>query len=201
MVYASYPQMKQPEREAYSSLFAQLRSVEVRDEVLQDILKAVATRAQAREIALAAFEVSEGRSSISDLNAAFNSLAEVEKADGPSWQNSRNFVTDDLFEIEKHTVKSPGLRWRLHCLNRSLGPLREGDFGFVFARPESGKTTFLADQITNFAEQATRPIIWFNNEEQGEKVRLRTFQASLGLTSDELWSNKTKHLERYRSPN
>jgi replicative DNA helicase len=84
-------------------------------------------------------------------------------------------------------------------LRCSLGPIRAGDFGFVFARPESGKTTFLADQITNFAEQSTRPIVWFNNEEQGEKVRLRTFQACLGSTTDELWKNKQDKLDKYRA--
>jgi KaiC/GvpD/RAD55 family RecA-like ATPase len=115
------------------------------------------------------------------------------------WANCRNFVTDDLFELEQHTIKSPGLRWRLACLNLSLGPIRAGDFGFVFARPESGKTTFLADQITFFAEQATRPIVWFNNEEQGEKVRLRTYQACLGLTQDQVWAKKDKNLLDYRT--
>jgi hypothetical protein len=92
----------------------------------------------------------------------------------------------------------PGLRWRLASLNTSLGPLRIGDFGFVFARPESGKTTFLADQCTHFAGQAEAPIVWFNNEEQGQKVRLRTYQAALGLRTDQLWENKEKTLKAYR---
>jgi len=36
------------------------------------------------------------------------------------------------------------------------------------------------------------------HEEQGEKVRLRTFQAALGLTSDQLWTNKELILNQYR---
>src|SRR5688572_22874113 len=47
MVYASYPNMRQPEREAYAGLFVQLREVEVRDEILQSILSECATRAKA----------------------------------------------------------------------------------------------------------------------------------------------------------
>ena len=70
-----------------------------------------------------------------------------------------------------------------------LGSLRIGDFGFIFARPETGKTTFLASEVTRFAEQTTSPILWFNNEEGGKKVKLRLYQASLGLTLTELFSD------------
>lgn len=40
------------------------------------------------------------------------------------------------------------------------------------------------------ATQTDKPIIWFNNEEQGEKVRLRIIQATLGFTQDEIWKDK-----------
>jgi hypothetical protein len=198
ILHSSYPNMKTVEKEAYSLLLEELRKVEVKDEVLQDVLRDVAARSRAREIALASFEVSEGRKAFEELATLFSNAQESDKDARVSWESSRNFVTDDLFEIEKHTIKGPGLRWRLKWLNRSLGPLRAGDFGFIFARPESGKTTFLADQCTYFAEQATAPIVWFNNEEQGEKVRLRTFQASLGIPADELWRDKAKVLKVYR---
>ncbi len=73
-----------------------------------------------------------------------------------------------------------------------LGSLRKGDFGFIYARPETGKTTFLASEITFFAEQLSEtsgPILWFNNEEQGSKVMLRCIQSSLGISQAELFSN------------
>jgi hypothetical protein len=37
------------------------------------------------------------------------------------------------------------------------------------------------------AEQAERPILWINNEEQSNKVMLRCYQALLGLTNIELF--------------
>lgn len=199
MVYSAYPNLRPVEREAYADLFKQLREIEVRPELLESLLTQVATRSKAGDLARAAYEVHEGRAKVETLTQLAAEIQAAYSEGQPSWKSSRNFVTDDLFELEQHTIRSPGLRWRLSTLNRSLGPIRQGDFGFVFARPESGKTTFLADQITFFAEQATRPIIWFNNEEQGEKVRLRTFQACLGLTSDELWKDKKGNLEKYRS--
>ena len=48
------------------------------------------------------------------------------------------------------------------------------------------------------AGQTDKPIIWFNNEEQGEKVRLRTYQAALGITQDEIWAHKQENLDKYR---
>jgi replicative DNA helicase len=66
-----------------------------------------------------------------------------------------------------------------------LGSLRKGDFGFVFARPETGKTTFLASEISFMAEQLSDddgPSLWINNEEQSEKPMLRCIQATLGAS-------------------
>jgi hypothetical protein len=47
------------------------------------------------------------------------------------------------------------------------------------------------------AEQSIGPILWFNNEEQGEKVSLRCIQASEGVTQATLYSNLTGNEERY----
>lgn len=76
-----------------------------------------------------------------------------------------------------------------------LGSLRKGDFGFLFARPETGKTTFLASEVSFFAEQLassgiSNPILWFNNEEQGNKVKIRLYQASLGIPLEKLYSDR-----------
>ena len=194
MLLASYPNMKQAELEAILSLTEQLRSVEIRDDVLLELVKSHQTRAEARLLAVKAFEVAEGRADAADLHAIVGRLHEK-----PNEVNdSRNFITDDLSILENHTIRGAGLHWRLDCLNRSLGPLRVGDMGFVFARPERGKTTFLADQCTFMAGQATAPIVWFNNEEQGEKVRLRTIQAALGITQDQIWKDKNWTQSEYR---
>jgi replicative DNA helicase len=108
-------------------------------------------------------------------------------------QEEVKFINLNLQDLYDHTVKQQGLRWRLNTLNRMLGSLRKGDFGFIFARPETGKTTFLASEVTFFAEQVTGPILWFNNEEQGEKVGIRCIQASAGCTTAELFSNFDHH--------
>ena len=188
MVWASYPQMKEPEREAISDLLTAVSQTVASNDVLNSILETVRKRSVARDMAIKALEVSEGHGSWETLTSLYDSLQTRE--DGIEPLDRINFVTDDLNVLESHTIRSAGLHWRLNCLNRSLGPLRPGDFGFIFARPESGKTTFLASEVSYMASQTEKPIIWFNNEEQGEKVRLRIIQATLGYTNDQIWVDK-----------
>jgi replicative DNA helicase len=70
---------------------------------------------------------------------------------------------------------------RLNCLNDSMRGLRGGDFGIVAGRPDRGKTTFLASEITYLAAQTDRPVIWLNNEGPGDRIYTRLWQAALGL--------------------
>lgn len=99
-------------------------------------------------------------------------------------------IGDNLF---KDAVNHAGLQWRLECLNMSMRPLRAGDFGILAARPDAGKTSFIADAITYMApqiptyfEDGTRPIIWFNNEGPGDRIQERIIQSSLGLPASKL---------------
>lgn len=107
------------------------------------------------------------------------------------------FVSDDLLSLKESAVAKAGLRWRLPSLNQSLGSLRKGDFGFIFARPETGKTTFLASEASFMAVQSKSPILWFNNEEQGDKVMIRNYQAYFGVTIQELFSKPEYYRDKY----
>ena len=139
-------------------------------------------------------DVSEGRSSTLDpiydvLNSFENKKTELELKP----------LTKTLRELHADTVQTHGLRWRLSTLNKMLGSLRRGNFGFIFARPETGKTTFLASEITHFATQVNRPILWFNNEEDGDKVRMRIIQSSVGCTKEQLYSDLDGHYTTFLS--
>lgn len=99
-------------------------------------------------------------------------------------------IGDNLF---KDAVNNTGIRWRTEALNLSMRPLRAGDFGILAARPDAGKTSFIADNITFMATQLPtyyendkRPIIWFNNEGPGERIQERIIQASLGLPASKI---------------
>lgn len=187
-------EIKDKEIPTYKELFNAIRNTFYTEEIIRDSLFAIKTRVTAGKLALSAFNLAEGQGRLEDLSTLYQELIspQAEEVVDP-------FVTSDLETIYEQTVKTPGLRWRLSTLNRMLGSLRKGDFGFIFARPETGKTTFLASEITHFATQTKAPILWFNNEEQGNKVMLRCYQASLKKTLVELLSNRTKAAELYKA--
>lgn len=147
-----------------------------------------------REISLLSYETSEGRGDIAKLLEKTSGLSTT---DDVCDDEDSSFVSDDLVEIVNTSRSMEGLRFRLGSLNKALGPLRKGNFGFVFARPETGKTTFLASEVSAMASQVTQPILWLNNEEVGTQVMLRCYQATLGLTLTELYSDIEGNRRKY----
>lgn len=190
-----YPQLKPAERGLYERLFDQLRSVPAGAGVTGVLLDTLQKRAFASEVALQAYEFSEGRVSYDVLQSRIEALTKSREVLLPEIE----FVSDDLEELYSSAVAEVGLRWRLDSLNLRLGSLRKGDFGFVFARPETGKTTFLASEATAMASQARErevgPVLWLNNEEQGNKVKLRCFEAHFGISLAQL----SRSLPTYKS--
>lgn len=179
-----------------SSLAEAILALELSDYVVESVIKTFKERKISQQIALEALSISEGRGNIARLIELGDSL-KTEDGCAPS-EAGDEFVTDDLEVLHDGQCYTSGLRWRLQSLNEMLGSVRRGDFGFVFARPESGKTTFLASEVSHFAGQTDRPILWFNNEEQGDKVALRVYQAALGCTTQELFSNVALNKQRYK---
>jgi replicative DNA helicase len=149
-------------------------------------------RSLAGDIAKMALDVEDGRTPVEDLLTLFSNLELQEVED-----NTPVTVNMNLADLYTSQVATPGLRWRLKFLNESFGSLRKGDFGFIFARPETGKTTFLASEISHMVEQTDGNILWFNNEEQGNKVGIRCFQAVLGMTTDHLWGDLERNQKVY----
>lgn len=178
----------------YSTLLEVIKIQETKDDYIEEILKTIQNKREAISLAEEAIRFSEGKIT----QEAFDLKLELYKEISKRKQTDVPFINLSLEEIYNGQVKTQGLRWRLNCLNRSLGSLRKGDFGVVFARPETGKTTFLTSEVTNFALQSNNPILWFNNEEQGSKVLLRCYQATLGITEEVLGKNLTKAAEIYK---
>lgn len=102
-------------------------------------------------------------------------------------------VLDRIEDLLKEEENDVGFHWRLPCLNRHIKPLKSGDFVVVAARPDKGKTTFAASELTFMAAQVDalypderRSILWFNNEGPGRRIITRNFQAALNATTEQL---------------
>jgi len=181
----------------YKAVLSNLEQLSVSDTTTAVLLDSFYKQRVLKELSLAAYEVSEGKKEFDSLTPLIQQLQDEQQV---THDDTFDFVTDDIDQLLNETFRQPGLRWRLNTLNQMLGSLRSGDFGFIFARPETGKTTFLASETTYMASQLppeAGPIIWFNNEEQHGKVRIRCFQAALGATLAQINSHPARAREAF----
>ena len=186
--------LEDSERDEIESLIDRVinKTIDNEDSLIE-LLNEHKRRALAGDIAKLALDVEEGTAKTSELIDKFSDFEHQDIQ-----EDSAEAVNMELNDLYKSQTGTPGLRWRLNWLNKSLGSLRKGDFGFIFARPETGKTTFLASEITHMVQNTSGDIIWFNNEEQGKKVAIRCYQALLNLTSKELFDNIEVNSEKYK---
>lgn len=179
----------------YKAIMAKLRA-EPGTAAIEDVLRYYITCDYATRIANIAVKVA-GADDTATLDEVGKLVQEYDKEVGRAIDKSGLFVTDD---IEVALPSDPGLEWRLEELNISCGPLRQGDFVIVGARPETGKTTFLADQVSHMATQLPpgRPVVWVNNEERSTKVKRRIIQSALGISLKDYQADAKKWLAEYQ---
>tara|TARA_R110002012_G_scaffold197905_1_gene366552 strand:- start:3215 stop:4456 length:1242 start_codon:yes stop_codon:yes gene_type:complete len=193
--YNSSYLLKEQERKEVSSLIDTVFKTEITNsDAVIELLDEHRKRSFAGDIARISLDVEEGSASLDDLHKIY---AEFDQS---SIEIDETAVVDmKLSDLYQSQVAESGLRWRLDWLNKSLGSLRKGDFGFIFARPETGKTTFLASEVTKMIQQTEGNIVWFNNEEQGNKVAIRCYQAMLGLQTNQLFNEVDKNQAKFEA--
>lgn len=164
----------------------------------ESVINSFIERDYAERIADVALRIAEGddKRSIEDIPSIISEYyVETDKAAALE----SKFVTDDLFEIAESMAIGTGLSWRLNELNLACGPLRKGDFVIVSSRPDSGKTTFLASEATFMAGQMEEGshVLWFNNEEDGKKVKWRIQQAATARTTSAMLDDLARQQADY----
>jgi replicative DNA helicase len=103
------------------------------------------------------------------------------------------FIDTPIGDLLKNEFDDAGLKWRLDALNRCMRPLRPGDFGIVAGRPDKGKTSFLASELSFLAPQlpSERNALWLNNEGPGHRIIPRIYQAALNYSMDDMMREHT----------
>lgn len=126
VVFSNHPK----DKEFYQKCFEHLESYQPLESSVLSLIDSLKQKRLLQELALAAYEAGEGKKPVEDVHSIYTKLSTKQQ------EEEIEFVSDDLEELLNETYKKPGLKWRLPCLNKSLGSLRKGDFGFIFARPE-----------------------------------------------------------------
>lgn len=181
-------------REYMEGVFTQIEKDTSQESTVLELIQGIRTRTLLQELSMKAYDASQGKEKLEAVTEFFERLKKSEKE---VEEEDFSFVSDDLEFLINEAVMIPGLRFRMKTLESMLGSLRKGNFGFIFARPETGKTTFLASEVTYMAGQTDRPILWFNNEQEGKQVSLRCYQSALGLDLVNLQRGLKEHRDKF----
>lgn len=193
LFFASRPS----EREFYIQLFENLKTLDVDKDAAKQLCVSLKKGQLLKELSMAAYNASEGDNrAMAGVQEQLKLLEEWDSGNAVASQDEFEFVEPDLEQLLDKTYLKPGLRWRMDSLNKSLGSLRPGNFGFLFARPETGKTTFLTSEGSYFAEQAVAqnlgPVLHLNNEGEDDNILMRYYQSVLGATLAQILSNRAR---------
>lgn len=176
-------------KEVYIEIINRIYSIETSDSIASTLIEQLIEKDCANKIVNICLPLLNGEykpilQSIKDTISDCESVITLSKKEDP-------FVEDDLENLIESEVVIDGIRWRLQCLNNDLGPLRGGNLIHIYARPDTGKTTFLISEISFMASclKDDENIIWINNEERGRKLRLRSFCGVLGASLDRISAN------------
>jgi len=88
-------------------------------------------------------------------------------------------------------------KFELQSLADRISGAGRGNLGIIFARPETGKTTFCTYLVAEYIRQGFK-VVYFANEEPGRLVKGRVFSAYLKRSVDEMRKNLDDSMEVYR---
>lgn len=183
--WVKHPIMKSDKKDLYNTILEKLQTMVVDEDLQDNIIQKLSARNYSAQIVDHCLRIVEGEDL--DLDKVTTIIEKYHKEVG-DLEDDSHIITADVESLLQNTITAGGLNWRLDYLNRTAGPIRKGDLILIGARPETGKTTFLGSEGTHFVSQMKegQKLIWFNNEEEGQKVKLRIIQAAIGWTSQQM---------------
>lgn len=182
--------LKDEELAVYGALMKRVEEEEVEPEIAEGLMRRLVETAMAYDVAdsIARYQAGEEVNLSGELTSFITRYDELVERKIRTLQ-----VLDPIEDLLKAEENDEGLSWRLQCLRRHIKPIVGGDFIVVAARPDKGKTTFIASEVTHMAPQVdmvypgeNRSILWFNNEGPGKRIITRNFQSALNATVEDL---------------
>ena len=123
-----------------------------------------------------------------------------------SQSTPEDYCDTPIDEILSEIEDDSGIKFRrIALLREGIAGLQGGASLAIGARPDKGKTSFIASTLTDFAPQIphvfgdNRPILWLNNEGSSKRIKPRLYQGALGLDLPGIiaLSNKGELVKRY----
>ena len=188
-----YTNLKNPlvkKRSSFMSLFQKLGEATFNSELIEENFNNILEKYFSSEILFKVSESMEDKTSgvladVAKLCTQYEDLA-LRLA-----KKNFTFVSNDIEELIQKRKEKPGIKWRIAGLNTHLGDIRGKTLGHVFARVDTGKTSFVFSEESHWVTQLKddEVILHLNNEEDGEKLMSRFYQSLLNVPQDVLESH------------
>lgn len=180
---SEYPKLK--DQDQYLQIIARIYSLDISDSLATDVIRKLLEVHTANRLVNELLPIVSGQEF--GLEEKIDSVMEQYKRSADKQREDEPFVNASLSDLFQAKA-SDGLTWRLKGLQDTLGCLSGGTLGHFFARPETGKTTLLHSEASNFVQQLqdAHPLLWINNEEDANTVKLRFYSAVCGASVDQI---------------
>ena len=175
--------LKDDKRASYEAVLSNIKQ-DVGEDVKREVMRTLLDLRLATDLAnvLTKFDAGE----LSSMYHSIGSAMDAFKAD--VGVKDIKFIDTDIDDLLQEDINEDGVQSRLQCINESMRPFRPGDFGIIAGRPDRGKTTFVASELTYMAPQLPdqQCVLWLNNEGLGSRIIPRLYQSALGATKTQL---------------
>lgn len=187
---SSHPALPESTMNRYSGLLDSLvdnagNNVELQERIIRDFWM----RHRARIISELSVNIFLGKSNeFGELKRLIESSAE----DSLGEKTTYTEVDMGLEELLDTLTIEPDFRFEWEPLFKKVPGLDRGHFGIIFARPETGKTTFVSFLAQMFLRQGLTVAVW-GNEEPAVQTKLRIIQSYFKITEKELHEGRKKY--------
>ena len=183
------PALPDSTRLRYWELFETLQdnigtNIDLQERVIRDLWM----RHRARIISELSVNIFLGKSNeFGELKRLIESTAE----DSLGEKTTYTEVDMGLEELLDSLTLEPDFPFDWDPLSKVVPGLDRGHFGIIFARPETGKTTFISFLAKKFLGQGLTVAVW-GNEEPAVRTKLRIIQSHFEVTREELFEGRGK---------
>lgn len=167
-------------------------------DVAADVVTSLWKRHIGKLMASYALEIAEGKDDAMDK---LREIVEKHAAGFAPEDSLGDFTTTDIDELLEIYTNDHRYKWNIETLARRVYGIGRGEFGILFARPETGKTAFVVSTSIGpggFVEQGAKVLV-LGNEEITKRTMARAVSAATGLTPDEIIEDKEMANQIFRA--
>ena len=165
-------------------------------DVAKDVIEKLWVQETCREVAQLSLNASEGSM---DVMAKIYEKIEQIKVGLVEEDDLGDPVTDDIHELLASASDAARWPFNIETLSRHVFGIGPSEFAIVFARPETGKSSFgvsLSAAPGGWCQQGAR-VLMLGNEESMKRTRLRAIQAWNGWSPQEVEASPEEAVARF----